>query len=77
MSVEDGAAIVWCNSAGEAKGHLHMGRLVVAGHRDLISSACVVVEEEAGRPKILLNTANLRTSKVKLGDALMKIGEQI
>ena len=76
ISVEDGSAMVWCSSAAEAKGQLHMGRLVVVGHRDLANSACVVVEEEGGRPKIVFNTANLRTCKVKLGDALMKIGEK-
>jgi len=76
ISVEDGSAMVWCTTAAEAKAQLHLGRLVVVGHRDLSSSACVVVEEEGGRPKILLNTANLRNCKVKLGDALMKIGEK-
>ena len=76
VSVEDGASIVWCTAAPEAKGQLHLGRLVVVGRRDLASSACVIVEEAAGRPKIVLNTANLRTCKVKLGDALMKIGEK-
>ena len=77
ISVEDGSAMVWCTSVGEAKAQLHMGRLVVVGSRDLAGSACVVVGEEAGRPKIIFNTTNLRTCKVKLGDTVMKIGEKL
>ena len=76
LSVEDGSSIVWCTSLPEAKGQQHLGRLVVVGRRELSTAACVIIEEDGGRPKIILNTANLRTCKVKLGDALMKIGEK-
>jgi hypothetical protein len=76
ISVEDGSSIVWCSTAMEAKAQLQLGRLVVVGNRDLASSACVVIVEEGGRPKIIFNMANLRVCKVKLGDALMKIGEK-
>lgn len=76
VSVEDGSSIVWCTTAVEAKAQLHPGRLVVVGNRDMASSACVVIVEEGGRPKIIFNMANLRGCKVKLGDALMKIGEK-
>jgi hypothetical protein len=47
--------------------------MVVVGHRDLMSAACVVLEEDGGRPKIMLNNNNLRSCRLKLGDAIMKI----
>jgi hypothetical protein len=77
ISVEEGSPIVWCSTLPDAKANLAKGRLVVVGHQDLLSAACIVVEEEGGRPKILINTANLRTCKLKLGDAIMKIGTKL
>ena len=74
ISVEEGSPVVWCTTLQDAKANLAKGRMVVVGHRDLGSAACIVVEEDGGRPKILLNSTNLRACKLKLGDAIMKIG---
>jgi len=74
LSVEEGAPIAWCSNLPDARANLAKGRLVVVGHPDLLSAACIVVEEDGGRPKILLNSTNLRACKLKLGDAIMKIG---
>jgi hypothetical protein len=51
--------------------------LVVAGRRDLAANSCILIEEDGGRPKLLLNTANLKASRVQLGDALLKLAEKI
>ena len=75
--VENGSPIVWCTGMGEARMQKQMGKLVVVGHKELMPMACIVLEEEGGHPKILLNTNNIRTSHVTLGDALMKIGEKL
>jgi len=77
VGVESGSPVVWCTGMGEAKMQKQMGKLVVVGHKDLMSVACVVLEEEDGHPKILLNTGNIRACHVTLGDALMKIGEKL
>ena len=77
LTVENGASIVWCTSPQEAKVQKQMGRLVVVGRRDLTPLACIVLDEDGGRPKIILNTSNIRNSRIQLSDALMKIGEKL
>jgi hypothetical protein len=77
MPVEAGAGIVWCTSVTEARMQKQLGKLVVVGRRDLVAMACIVLEEEGGRPRLVLNTTNIRTCKITLGDALMRIGEKL
>ena len=77
LIVESGSSIVWCSSPQEAKVQKQMGRLVVVGTRSLTAMACIVLEEDGGRPKIILNTNNIRGSRIQLSDALMKIGEKL
>jgi len=77
VPVESGASIVWCTGMGEARMQKQMGKLVVVGHKELLSMACIVLEAEDGHPKILLNTGNIRNTHITLGDALMKIGEKL
>ena len=75
--VDSSSLIVWVTNPNEAKMLKAGGRLVIAGRRDFLQNACIVVEEDGGRPKLLLNTANLKAAKVQLSDAVMKIGEKI
>ncbi|BDU77411.1 hypothetical protein [Mesoterricola sediminis] len=77
LQVDGNAQVIWATSVPEAKVSKAMGKLVVAGRRELASASCVLIEEEGGRPKLLLNTNNLRSSKVQLGDALLKLAEKI
>ena len=77
LTVEAGAPIAWVTGMGEAKAFKAMGKLVICAKRDLVSTASVLIEEEGGRPKIFLNTANLHASKVQLGDVVLKITEKI
>lgn len=77
VSVDSSAMIAWVTSAGEAKMLKTSGRLIIAGRRELLGNACVVLEEDGGRPKLLLNTANLKGSRIQLSDAVMKIGEKL
>ena len=77
LVVESGSSIVWCTSPQEAKVQKQMGRLVVVGSRALTPVACIVLDEDGGRPKIILNTTNIRGSRIQLSDALMKIGEKL
>jgi hypothetical protein len=75
--VESGAGIAWVTNPNEAKTMKQFGRLVITNRRDLGASACVLIVEEGGRPKIMLNPANLKAAKIQLSDAVMKIGEKI
>ena len=77
IKVEASASVVWCTSAPEAKASKQQGKLVVVGRRELSSLACILLEEDGGRPKLVLNTANIRSSRTPVGDALMKIGEKL
>ena len=75
--VDASAAIVWSTNALDAKMMKASGRLVVTNKRELAANACVLVQEEGGRPKIFLNTINLKAARVQLGDAVLKIAEKI
>ena len=77
ISVDSSSPVVWCTNPTEAKMQRAMGKLVVVGRRDLGAMACIVIAEDSGRPKLVLNTNNLRSSKVTLSDAIMKIGEKL
>jgi hypothetical protein len=68
---------VWVTAPAEAKAQKAMGKLVIANSRSLAASASVLIEEAGGHPKIFLNTANLHSSRVQLGDAVLKITEKI
>lgn len=75
--VDPSSMIVWVTNPAEGKMLKAAGRLVIAGRKDMLGVACVVLEEEGGRPKLLLNTGNLKSARVQLSDAVMKIGEKL
>ena len=77
IPVETGAGIVWCTTLTEARMQKQAGKLVVVGRRELTPMACIVLAEEGGRPKLVLNTTNIRACKITLGDALMRIGDKL
>jgi len=75
--VDGSAQIAWTTNPSEARAFKTFGRLVITNKRELSASAAVLIQEDAGRPRILLNTANLHASKVQLSDAVLKIAEKI
>lgn len=77
VTVDAGAPIAWASNALEAKNLKTAGRLVISGRHELLNAAGIVIEEQGGRPKILLNSANLNAAKVQVGDAILKIGEKM
>lgn len=77
VDVDPAGMILWASNAGEARMGKLAGRLVVAGRRDLAPSAAIVLEEDGGRPRIILNVANLKASRAQVGDAIYKLGEKI
>lgn len=77
LVVDSGAPIVWSTSSGEAKNLKTFGRLVVTDRRELSAYASIVILDDGGRPKIMLNPTNLKTAKVQLSDAVMKIAEKL
>lgn len=77
VTVDGGAQIVWATNANEARMGKQMGRLVVTPKRELASMSCILLEESDGHPKMVLNTGNLKSARVQLGDAIMKIAEKI
>jgi len=77
LVVDSGAPIVWSTSPGEAKNLKTFGRLIITDRRELAAYASIVIQDDGGRPKIMLNPANLKTAKVQLSDAVMKIAEKI
>lgn len=77
VTVDGSSMIAWCTNPMEAKMLKGAGRLVIAGNRSFMATACIVMEEDGGRPKLLLNTANLRSARIQLSDTIMKICEKI
>jgi hypothetical protein len=77
VTVDRTAMIVWASNPMEAKMAKQAGRLVVAGHRDLLAWAGIILEDEGGRPKLVFNTTNIKASRVQLSDAVMKIGSRM
>ena len=75
--VDAGAPIGWASNAMEAKNFKTFGRLVITGKRDLAGSAAILIQEEGGRPKIILNPPNLKGAKVQISDAVLKMGSTI
>jgi len=75
--VDSSAPICWVTNPAQAKTMKQFGRLVITNRRDLASSASVLILEDGGRPKLILNTANLKSAKVQLSDAVLKIAEKI
>jgi hypothetical protein len=77
LQLDSAAPVIWATTMGEAKGSKLTGRLVVSGRRELVSNTCILIEEDGGRPKLLLNTANIRASRVQVSDAILKLAEKI
>lgn len=78
VEVSTDAPIVWVSNPMEAKGVKTMGRLGVGSRRELLNSgAGVVIFDDGGRPKIMLNTANIQASKTGVSDAILKVGERL
>jgi hypothetical protein len=77
VTVDTGSAVVWCTNAAEVRSQKQMGKLVVVGRRDLSAQACILIEEEDGRPRLMLNSGNIRASRITLSDSLLKIGEKL
>jgi len=77
LVVDSGAPIVWTSNPAEARNMKTFGRLVVTDKRELAASAAIIIMDDGGRPKIMLNAANLKSAKVQLSDAVLKIAEKI
>lgn len=77
VTVDNGAQVFWASNPNEAKIYKNTGKLLIAGRRDMMANVSIVLDEDGGRPKILLNPANLRNSHVQVGDAVLKLGEKI
>lgn len=77
ITVDSSSPIAWVTNPNEARAMKQFGRLVITNKRELAASAAVILLEDGGRPKIMLNTANLKSAKVQLSDAVLKIAEKI
>lgn len=77
LQVDSGAQIIWATNMNEARAGKQMGRLVVTPKRELAGMACILLEEADGHPKMVLNTSNLKSARVQLGDAILKIAAKI
>ncbi len=75
VAVEDNAKVVWVTNPAQAKMLKSQGKLVVGPSQALLSAgAGVALVEDGGKPKILLQMANVSASGVTLPDALLKVG---
>lgn len=77
LVVDSSAPIVYTNSPAEARNFKTFGRLIITEKRELANFAAVIISDDGGRPKIMLNTTNLKTAKVQLSDAVLKIAEKL
>ena len=77
VGVDPAGAVLWATSPGEARMGKMSGRLVVAARRELAASAAILLQEEDGRPRIILNVANLKAARAQVSDAIYKLGEKI
>ncbi|HQL48221.1 MAG TPA: hypothetical protein PLC09_06090 [Holophaga sp.] len=75
VTVEDSAKVVWVTNPAQAKMLKSQGKLVVGPSPSLLyAGAGVALVEDGGKPKILLQMANVSASGVTLPDALLKVG---
>lgn len=75
VAVEDSAKVVWVTNPAQAKMLKAQGKLVVGPSPSLLpAGAGIVLVEDGGKPKILLQMANVSASGVTLPDALLKVG---
>lgn len=73
VGVDGAAKIAWTNSPGEVRMLKSTGRLVVCGRQDLLTQgAGIAIVEDGGRPKIMLNSMNIKASGVQISDAILK-----
>ena len=77
VTIDDSSPIIYCSNPMQAKMAKASNKLVVTGSRAFMNMVCIVLEEADGRPKIILNTSNLHTSKVQLSDAVLKMAEKM
>lgn len=78
LSTDSGSKVAWSNNPAEVKALKSQGKLVVSGRPDLMGQgAGVVLVEENGKPKILLNPGAISASGVSLSDTVLKVGERL
>ena len=75
VAVDDGAKVVWVTNPAQAKMLKTQGKLVVGPSPALLpAGGGIALVEDGGKPKILLQMANVSASGVTLPDALLKVG---
>lgn len=75
VAVEDSAKVVWVTNPAQAKMLKSQGKLVVGPSPALLGAgAGIALVEDGGKPKILLQMANVTSSGITLPDALLKVG---
>lgn len=73
IEVSSAARILWTESAAEARLFSTQGKCVVGPNPGLLpAGASLVIFEEGGRPKLMVNPRNLQKSGVALSDQILK-----
>lgn len=73
LEVVGGARIAWATTEAEVRALSMMGKLVIGGDPKMINAgAGLVVTEEGGRPRMMVNPRAVQKSGVRLSDAVLK-----
>lgn len=73
MAIDGMSKVAWSNQGPEIRTLKAMGKLVVCGKLELLQQgASIALVEDGGRPKIVMNPANIKASGVQLSDAILK-----
>lgn len=73
IEINASARILWTESAAEARLFSAQGKCVVGPNPALLpAGAALVIFEDGGRPKLMVNPRNLQKSGVSLSDQILK-----
>lgn len=73
IAIDGMAKVAWSNLGPEIRTLKAMNKLVVCGKVELLQQgASIAIVEDGGRPKIIMNPANIKASGVQLSDAILK-----
>lgn len=76
VTIDASSGVMWITTPFEAKMNKSLGKLLIGGKHELLGACAIVIEEDSGHPKILINPVNLKGSRVQVGDAILKLGQR-
>lgn len=78
VALDPNAALVYATSAPDVAKHANQNKLVICDRIELIKSGAVIaIVSEGDRPAVYFSPANAAARKLKIPDAMMKMGKAV